>query len=337
MMKAALPVAVLTIFLTASPLASAAPFDPKFAIDPASPAIDGVITPDDALVRGPIIFTQGTQFGLLDDFFASSFDNLNSLSYGLDPVTPSNVRKGPVYFSVDRVAVGIPGSDVFVEARPGIEDAAGDVFQALPPVNSNDQIIDEEELRLTGGFFGDDLDALELDSNPDPWAYFSIDSQSASALTNRLDPTDILVSRADGNVGLYADGESMIGLRPNEFIDALALWDFRDGNLDPVGEAGEDFALFSVSTFSESVLSGQMSPAAIYYTDFSYDALSGAGGYRLWASPVEIGLRDGDELDALDVPEPGTALLLLIGAAGGFASKRWQRGWRPLAFLYCLP
>lgn len=330
-MKAALPVALLPILLAVPPLASAAPFDPKFAVDPASPAIKGAITPDDVLVRGPEIYTEGTQLGLLDNFVGGIFDNLNSLSYGLDPVTPPGGRRGPVFFSVDRVAVGTPGSAVHAEAQPGVEDAAGDVFQALPPTHSNTQTIDEEELGLTGGFFGDDLDALELNSSPDPWTYFSIDSLSESARTNRLDPTDILVSGADGNVAVYADGESMIGLRPDDFIDALALWDFGDGNLDPVGEAKEDFALFSVSAFSESVLSGLMSPAAIYYTDFSYDALSGTGGYRLWASPAEIGLRDDDELDALDIPEPATALLLILGAAGGFACKRRQCGRRPLA------
>ena len=57
-----------------------------FSVDPASPAIDGNLTPDDVLERGPGVFIQGTDLGLTDDFFNGFFDNLNALSYGRDPI-----------------------------------------------------------------------------------------------------------------------------------------------------------------------------------------------------------------------------------------------------------
>jgi hypothetical protein len=270
---------------------------PKFSLDPASPSIDGNITPDDILIPGPNVLIQGRTLGLRDNFFAGDFDNLDVISFGLDPITT------PVFFSVDRVAVGQPGSSVFLEAQPGSADAAGDVYQALPPVRSNFLVLDEEDLGLQHGFFGDDIDGLERDSDPGSGIYFSIDSLSASngfgsgALAN-----DIFLNQF-GSV--FASGEDDIGLLPDDDLDALVLDDFDNhGVLDP----GIDKALFSLSKFSPSVLSGNFSPGDILITHFT-------GSFSIFAHAEDIGLRHDDELDALDtVPEPGdlvwiTALL----------------------------
>ena len=41
---------------------------------------------------------------------------------------------GPLFFSVDRVAVGLPTTAVNAQAQPGVEDTHGDVFKSLPRV-----------------------------------------------------------------------------------------------------------------------------------------------------------------------------------------------------------
>jgi|GEM_PF-3779043 len=117
--------------------------DPKFSIDPASPAINGDITPDDLLRTGPTVLTQGRDLGLQDNFIAGSYDNLDALSYGKDPITQPwyfttpETKRNSVYFSVDRVSVGLPGSAVYKDAQPGVESAAGNIYRAFPPTGSN--------------------------------------------------------------------------------------------------------------------------------------------------------------------------------------------------------
>lgn len=287
--------------------------DVSFAIDPASPSITSDITPDDVLKAGPVVFQQGKGLTLQDGFYSGIFDNLNALSYGQDPVTRTPPGADlPIYFSVDRVAVGQPGTAVNIEASPGSEEAAGDVFVTpLPQVaGTNFQYIDEEQLGLMQGFFGDDLDALELDTRPSPYYYFSVDSLSVS-----LDWTDLWASTGKGDIFQYADGESMIGLLSDDDIDALVLFD-RD--LDNKATPGVDLALFSLSTFSPSAFTytgnayipgqqGFLSPADILFTDFS-------GKFGLWASAIDIGMLEYDDVNALDtVPEPSILWLMLSG------------------------
>ena len=321
---------VTFVIIILNPLiAGAVLIEPKFSIDPASPAIVGNITPDDVLKTGPVVHTEGLSLGLKDNFFSGDFDNLNALSYGQDPIM------NPLFFSVDRVAVGLPGSDVYSQAQPGVEEAAGDVYTTLPPFGSNSLFIDEQQLGLTPGFFGDDLDALELDSEPNPWTYFSIDSLSATNGYGAGDlANDILISDGSGGFGIFAPGEVQvlpsgdrvgIGLDPFDDLDALVLLDvINPGVLDP----RVDLALFSLSTFSSSAytfsgnpyspgVKGFLSPADILFTDFT-------GSFSLWASASDIGLYSYDEVNALDtVPEPATITLMVIGFAGlGFHRYR---------------
>jgi len=310
---------LLTILISivfAPSLSQATTVSPDFAIDPASPSIDGNITPDDVLISGPAVLQQGTGLTLEDDFFSGFFDNLNALSYGQDPVTrPPPGKDLSIYFSVDRVAIGLPGSAVNTEAAPGNEQAAGDVFVTPLPGASgtNFQFIDEESLGLIQGFFGDDLDALELDTAPSPYFYFSVDGLSPS-----LDWTDLWASTGNGDIFQYADGESLIGLLDDDDIDALILFDM---NQDNVATPGVDLALFSLSSFSPSTFTATgnpyipglqefLSPADILFTDFS-------GSFSLWTAAGDIGLDEYDELNALDtVPEPGILVLIGTGLLG---------------------
>jgi hypothetical protein len=270
---------------------------------------------------GPTIFTPAINLGLKDKP-PGEVDNLDALSYGKDPI------ENPLYFSVDRVAIGLPGSAVNGQAKPGSEEAAGDVYKTLPPSGSNQLFIDEEKLKLTPGFFGDDLDALELDSLPTPFTYFSIDKLSATngfGTGNLAD--DILISIGNGSFGTFAPGSTM-GIDDTDDLDALILWDvFEPGVLNP----GIDMALFSLSTFSTSAFTfsgnsyqagvkGSLSPADILLTDFSRS-------FSLWASANDIGLFPDDEVDALDtvpVPESSSSIALIaLGTLGtGSALKR---------------
>jgi hypothetical protein len=289
-----------------------------FSIDPASPSINGNITPDDILVRGPLVIVQGTSLGLYDHFHLGQFDNLDALTYGKDPI------RGPVYFSVDRVAVGLPGTAVFDQAKPGVESAAGDVFMALPPFGNNVLVVNETDLGLRPGFFGDDLNALNMDTKfADLQSiYFSIDALSArngygsGTLANDIFLNDINT--------IYASGEDTMRLDPYDDIDAFVLLDFfNPGRLDP----GLDLALFSLSKFSPSTWtggSGPWSPGDILFTDFT------GRPPTLWASAASIGLQRNDELDALDtVPEPGpiglSTVVLAAGAAVWFRKHRLDR------------
>lgn len=308
--------------------ALAGPIDPKFSLDPASLAIDGNITPDDVLRKGPVVYIQGRGLGLQDAFFTGVYDNLADFSFGRDPI------QDPLYFSVDRVAIGVPGSAVFAQARPGVESAAGDVYRALPPIANNALFINETTLGLAPGFFGDDIDGLELDTQPTPYTYFAIDRLSA---TNGFGAgtlaSDILVSPGNGQFGIYATF-TQIGLDP---LDAIDGWVLLDPALDAVADPGIDLALFSVDPFSPDTFTytglpyapcvpGHMSPADVCFTDFS-------GAFSLWASAPDIGLRPDDNVDALDtipgpVPEPaisallGIALLALVFARGRTARCR---------------
>jgi hypothetical protein len=278
-----------------------------FSVDPASPVIDGNITPDDVLSPGPAVFIQGRDLGLQDNFFTGVYDNLADFSFGRDPI------HNPLFFSVDRVAVGLPGTAVFSEAAPGIESAAGDAFVALPPANSNALFITAPLLGLTPGFFGDDIDGLNLTSKPSPNTYFAIDRLSATnAFGTGTLASDLLVSAGDGHFAIYATS-TMIGLDPRDAIDGLVLW---DQALDQIAAPHIDRALFSLDPFSPDTftftglpyvpcLPGHMSPADVCFTDFT-------GTFSLWASAAALGLRADDNLDALaTVPEPNVLLLLL--------------------------
>lgn len=298
--------------------AQAGPIDPRFSIDPASPAIGAAITPDDVLKAGPVVHIQGTNLGLQDAFSAGVFDNLADFSFGKDPI------QDPLYFSVDRVAIGLPGTAVFDQASPAVASAAGDVYRALPPFGSNQLYIEETTLGLTPGFFGDDIDGLELDTEPAPNTYFAIDRLSA---TNGFGAgtlaSGLLVSPGNGSFGIYATF-AQIGLDPFDAIDGLILL---DRALDQSADPGVDIALFSLDPFSPDTFTftglpylpcvpGHMSPADVCVTTFT-------GTFALWASAPDIGLRPDDNVDALDtVPEPTTSSLLGVALLFLFVARR---------------
>jgi hypothetical protein len=187
---------------------------------------------------------------------------------------------------------------------------------------------DESSLGLTPGFFGSDLDALELDFGFAPFVFFSVDDLSALG----IHAGNILVSSAAGSFGVYASGIGHIGLLPDDDLDALILLDLgTPGVLDP----GIDQALFSLTSFSPSTftftgavyvpgLPGALSPSDVLFTDFT-------GSYSLFASAAELGLRPDDEMDALDTttaaaaPEPASLAIwccVMAGACGWLRKRK---------------
>ena len=306
---------------------------PHFSIDPASPAVAGMLGPDDILVRGPVVKTHGKTLGMADDFAGGAFDNLNDFSYGKD-VVRREPKSSPLWFAVDRVAVGAVGSSVNVRARPGGPGAAGSIFVSLPPLASNDLYLSHTTLGLTGGFFGDAIDGLELDSLPAPFTYFAIDALSFSNDfgAGTLAST-IQVSRGSGAMGLFA-GHAAMGLLAGDGIDGLVLDDsFEPGVLNP----GRDRALLSLSTFSPSTftftgkdyepgVAGALSPSDVLFTDFT-------GSFSLWAASADLGLLAYDNITAIDtIAEPSHWALLATGLA---VLVVWRR--RALALLLAAP
>ena len=284
----------------------------------------------------------GGTFGLVPG------DNIISLSYGLDS---GNILQ----FSVDPLAIGLPGTDVNFEAL--LDEAAGDIFKsvefddfgsypsyALSPANPppNELYRDDLELGLQAPApgvilpFEDDLDALEESDTGDPFwgvdvdgdgavdpgkfAFFSLDTASPSV--GVASTSDILVSPGAGIFAAYASGVVDIGLQANDVLDALVLSDVGPENR-PNGllNIGADEALFSLQANSPTLGALGLSPGDVFYTDFT-------GEFSLYASAADLGLEFDDELNALDikvnVPEPTAILgLLALGTLGaGSALKR---------------
>lgn len=310
-MKNIVPLFLSVVLLPAVSLAGPL----TFSIDPGSPA---PFSPADILVPGPGLAISEAALGLTPG------DNLNALSFGNDPVQGPALTGG-VEFSVDRLSAGLPGTAVDIQSFP-FPEAHGDVFSTIPTVpgpGTNMLSIDEEMLGLTpGGFFGDDLDAL--DRNGGPGVYFSVDFLSPANLGGGV-ANDIFV----GTTGtLFADGDAF-GLDFDDDLDALILQDRGTiGVLDP----GLDTAYFSLTsdsptTFTASgdpyvpvphgtpIVPGGVSAADILFTDF-------LGPITLAASADSIGLSEFDELNALANPEPGTLALVGVGVAGFFCVRR---------------
>lgn len=297
-------------FVLAAGSSDASPF--LFTLDPASPTVNGVtITPADILATPPpTTVVPGSALGL-QTFFPLFYDHVNALSFGQDSISRN------VYFSVDRLSQGLPGSAVETQFLLG--DAAGSIFTS--GLNgSNSLFATPSSLGLVPGFFGDDVASLALIQSGADRAYFSIDLFSTSNILNPGLSASILVSIGAGTFQVFATPAD-IGLNILDDIDGLVLLDRgRPGILDP----GVDLALFSLSTFSNSVLppNSFVSSADILFTDFQ-------GSYSVFASAADLGLRPDDELNALAtdiVPEPASLLLWIGLAAAGVGIVLSQRG-----------
>jgi hypothetical protein len=165
------------------------------------------------------------------------------------------------------------------------------------------------------------MDALELtafdvdgDRVHDTPIFFSLDGASPSWFGS---PADILVSQAGvAGFGLFATASSL-GLNNADDVDALAVWSLDPWQMVP----GLDYALFSLAPSSPTLwgadgapgqagidddgrngvddlgevgFGDDQSPADIFVTAF-------VGTYKLYLAANTIGMRNTDNVDALDV------------------------------------
>lgn len=120
---------------------------------------------------------------------------MNGLALGDDPISTH------VYFSVDRLTLGKPGTAVATASATG--NAAAAIFRALPGNQSNAIELSNTDLGLTGGFFGDELDAL-------------------AARNLQRSPADLLRTDFTGGSSLFLPAAAL-GLFPADNVDALAV------------------------------------------------------------------------------------------------------------------
>ncbi len=260
-------------------------------------------------------------------------EEVDALSWGNDLVLlPAEVGGGAdieFFFSVDTLAVGIPGAwppDVFTEAP----FAAGDIYFAWPrpwPYGGNHLGVPELILGLNDLMPVDDLDAmtfLETDQvEPGTPVYFSVDrvtcgiagTATAVQCANPAPPaqaSDVFLSFADGTNLLFAN-ESTMGLDWNDDnIDAMVLYDWGPAGvpnheLDP----GLDKIYFSVdyltwglpgTAVNAEAIAGNIA-GDIFYSDFTgmnWKVLDGVQlGLLEPATPQQL-FPDEDNLNALE-------------------------------------
>lgn len=277
-----------------------------FSVDPASEAW---ANPGDLLVAGPEVHVTRANLGL------TAGDNVDALSLGYDVVSRNDI----IYFSVDRDAVGLPGTAVAAQAAN--QDAAADIFVTvtLPvdgegvyssPRGDNALHVNQHRFGLNGvAGDADNLDAYsmeEFDFNsdriPDLATFFSLDAASPS-LDGGFSPADILVKQPgpNGALEVFRDATTM-GLTEGDDIDALALF---------MGLPGIPAqAYFSLAPGSPSGL-----PGDVFYTQFD--------GHSIQYSAASLGLLDTDNVDSLEttnLPEPMT--LTLLGLIASLAGRR---------------
>jgi len=244
----------------------------------------------------------------------------------------------------------LPFGDVF-EGRTGFIDPAAD--------GTNVRLVDEAALGLQaprhndGNVFDyeDDLNALEWENpldriDPDGDGQhsmpilFTLDRESPTVQDplSSITADDVLVSLGPQHIRRFADGELDIGLLPGDAIDALAVSDILEpGALDYIGV---DTALFSLAPGSPTLALYGLGPGDIFWTDFAFSmynewnpGLSYYDGGNLFATAVELGLLETDNLNALDVfytapiPEPSGLLLMafVFSVASSVRSRRPRR------------
>ena len=164
------------------------------------------------------------------------------------------------------------------------------------------------------------------DMKNDTWMYFSINPDEALIMTpsapgiSAADIFDIKPAGVLGNLSNnpFAAAASMgLDMHGPDDIDALVMYD-----LDVLGgpcwggpgaQPDVDYALFSLSHGSASLINWGLSEADIFLTNFT-------GSFALYASAADLGLigrpglEPGDNVDALEIiPEPTTIALLGLG------------------------
>ena len=314
-MERTLKVVVIgAIVMGISAMVLASPDPDTFSIDAISPSPND---PADLLNPGIVVQVPKANIGL------TVGDELDALTSGNDAVQWNNI----VFFSVCRGSQGIPGplSPLDVNGQAILNQQAGDIFvttnaagtgvvpQGINLLFNNQSFYGEisliSPLVNNAGSPQDNLDAnsfeefdLDGDQVTDRPTFFSLGAGSASLGGGSA--ADILISPAgSGAFNVFAAAAQM-GLVTDDDLDALALLDLdQNGTVSP-----GDMALFSLAPGSPTLVGSGASSADVFLTTFN-----GTSAVRYTAA--SLGLLFEDNVDALEVqiPEPATLSLLVIG------------------------
>lgn len=258
---------------------------------------------------------------------------------GLEVDAISYYKQGPpipeIYFSVTRGAVGLAGTAVNNEAM--FSDQPADVFfttlnftntlawdgDGIPtPLNPPAPPLGLIEPWTPAG---DNLDALDLNSNPvfapqfgTAPIFWSVDAATVAGGVGPyggMSAADVFMAPAVPGYsmmpGIYAPA-GMLGLNPADDIDAM-VW-LEDG---VPGPSAGDFMLFSLVPNSPTLVALGATPGDILIT------APNMGPPGIFAPAQALGLQPGDDLDALDiVPEAGELVLLGLAALGWLFLRR---------------
>lgn len=248
-------------------------------------------------------------------------------------------------FSVDRFALGVPGTAVFAEGTlGGPGQAAADVYRTFGPFGppASGILFDGDgapatllapALVLLEGPAGDNLDGLDL-ATPSPSIFWSVDAATAGAYGGGATEADVFFGPTVPGVGAYDSvapfgtfaTRAALGLVAADDIDALVVF---DNNSNFAYDAG-DVILLSLTPASPSLIAPGWTAG---------DVLIAAGGAPVFGiavaaealglQTIRSGFGQDDNLDALSVgiiPEPATwavmaALLALVPFARRFRRK----------------
>jgi len=280
---------------------------------------------------------------------SGGFEHLGRLIEGQLPL-----KDQVLYFCVDRLAYGLPATEVRAEAIAPA-GAHGVIFGLdLGSLGSSPTVFRRAaDLQLNPGFFGDAIDGLQVTHGTNlirvnqPYSYLTywrgstMLGQPATFSGGGADPdgltTDDIVLGL--STLLFASGVHHFGLQPGDAIDGLMLFDVtpdpdapggfrrdRNGILDP----GFDMAIFSLDPFSPSTTTGgggPWLPGDLILTWFLNDG-------ELFMPATRLGLGPTDNVTAISItPEPASFSLLLAGAAAILSRRRSARNRRPCAGL----
>ena len=223
-------------------------------------------------------------------------DELNGLSAGDDPIA----WMVHLYFSVSPGSQGVSGTCVNDRYNPPYEDQEGWLYESQEVTcgvwNNDNECYDN----VTPG---DDLDGYDFCTlGTGDRIYFTI--ASGGSIADDIIWTAIIGTPA--SLTQYASA-AQLGLQAGDDLDAISVYD-ENGVYDP-----GDLVLFSLTSGSPSASSG----AVIY-----------SPGLVVVANPSDIGLLNGDNVNALDAgaPEPSTLVLMGTALLGLMAARRrWRK------------
>lgn len=253
-------------------------------------------------------------------------DNIDAIHHELRDLGLSYDEFPAYVFSVDAGARGLAGTAVRMQAP----NNAADLYESNGfGYNVND--VNENQIGLAPGVRVDvDGAFLTPASVVDParWVYFSLTPGSPTLAAIGAGAGDILAAQLGGSPVVSIKG-SRLGLRDDDDIDGLIMFQGEDGNSD--GDFDDDsdvfpYVVFSVSNQSSGLPGTNLNNEALADPPVGGDIYSSIG-YGQNARIIDdgqwgLGLDDRDNVDALDLPSMAVPASHPLGTpfTGGFTT-----------------